>query len=130
MFARLSSVAVLALLIGHTTAARAADCPRGAVCGRIAVPLDHAGAVPGTLSIAYARVPATEARRGTLVILAGGPGQASIPLEPSVAHILGDVREHYDFVFIDQRATGDSGAVSCPDTSTAKQVQGCAARLG
>ena len=40
------------------------------------VPLDHTGATAGTLPLTYAKVPATGTRTGTIVLLAGGPGQS------------------------------------------------------
>ena len=44
--------AVLAL----TPAAASAACPEGAQCATLTVPLDHSGATPGTLSLAYAKL--------------------------------------------------------------------------
>src|SRR4051794_28009212 len=54
---------------------------RGAQCGTLAVPLDHRAPVEQggeTLTLNYARFPARGARRGTVVLLSGGPGQAAI----------------------------------------------------
>src|SRR4051794_15784379 len=81
--------------------ARAADCPSGATCARVTVPLDHSGATPGTLDVAYAKLPATGARAGTLVFLAGGPGQAGVPLTNAFASLLKPLRSRYDIVAVD-----------------------------
>ena len=109
------SCAVLAL----TPAAADAACPKGAQCGTVTVPLDHSGATPGTLSLAYAKVPATRARVGTIVFLSGGPGQAAIPLTKDIADLLGPLSTDYDLVTVDQRGTGESGAVvTLPDGAT------------
>jgi pimeloyl-ACP methyl ester carboxylesterase len=119
------SFAVLAL----TPCAADAACPRLARCSTLTVPLDHSGATPGTLSIAYATVPATGARNGTIVFLSGGPGQAAIPLTASVAEVLRPLRSSYDLVTVDQRGTGGSGAVDC-SVGGVDDVAGCAAKLG
>jgi len=119
-------VVLFALIFAVLGGTAEAACPRGAQCGTVTVPLDHAGVTAGTLPIAYARVPATGTRSGTIVFLAGGPGQAALPLTDSVAVILRPLRATHDLVLLDQRGTGDSGAVDCFTDSLAE----CAARLG
>ncbi len=112
-------------------AAALAPCPKAATCNSFTVPLDHSGAVAGQLTERYAQVPATGTRTGTLVLLSGGPGQAAIPLTESFVGILGPLREHYDFVFPDQRGTGDSGAVECHYLDGELENAGlCAGRTG
>src|SRR3954470_24723624 len=110
-------------------AASAAGCPAGAVCGRVTVPLDHAGRTPGTLELAYARLPATGTRSGTLVLLTGGPGQSAVPLTTGFAKLIAPLRASYDIVAVDQRGTGASGAVECKFESDA-DVDDCATKLG
>src|SRR4051794_7948450 len=87
---------VFAVRLGE---AQARACPVGAVCGRISVPIDHRGRVTGTLSLAYSRLPATQRRRGTVVLLPGGPGQAAIPLTGDIARILRALRATQDLLF-------------------------------
>src|SRR3954454_6793238 len=101
------------LLLVPAPARAAGGCPKGATCGRVTVPLDHTGVTPGTLSIAYSRVPATGTRAGTLVLLSGGPGQDAIVFTASFSALLKELRPSYDIVFVDQRGTGNSGAVEC-----------------
>src|SRR3954470_15521520 len=110
-------------------AASAAGCPAGAVCGRVTVPLDHAGRTPGTLDLAYAKLPATGTRSGTLVLLTGGPGQSAVPLTTDFAKVIAPLRASYDIVAVDQRGTGASGAVDCKFASDA-DIVGCATKLG
>src|SRR3954453_22927600 len=105
---RVALVCVLLSLVGASPAL-AQGCPSGARCGRVTVPLDHSGRVPGTLPLAYATLPATGTRTGTLVFLSGGPGQAAIPLLDDFAKLLGPLRSSYDVVAVDQRGTGASG---------------------
>ncbi len=119
------AAATLAVIASGASAA----CPRGAECGRVTVPLDHSGATPGTLSLAYAKVRATDPATGTLVLLSGGPGQSAIPLTSTVTSLLEPLRDTYDLVMVDQRGTGSSGAVNCPLERRA-DVAACAARLG
>jgi pimeloyl-ACP methyl ester carboxylesterase len=111
------------------SAASAAECPEGAQCATISVPLDHSGATPGTLPLAYAKLPATGARTGTLVFLSGGPGQAAVPLTRSFAALVKPLRASYDIVAVDQRGTGGSGAVDCT-FDRLEDIAPCAAKLG
>jgi pimeloyl-ACP methyl ester carboxylesterase len=124
---------LIALLAAGAAAAppsgASAACPELAQCARVTVPLDHTGATAGTLSLAYARVPANDSRTGTLVLLSGGPGQAAIPLTEPIAALFKRIRTNYDIVTVDQRGTGDSGAVSCKVTGS-DAVEACAAKLG
>ena len=92
----------------------------------LTVPLDHTGATPGTLKLAYTRVPATGTRTGTLVFLAGGPGQEAIPFTGLFSRLMQGARRHDDIVFIDQRGTGRSEALPCAFARLAE----CGERLG
>ena len=143
--------ALLALAPGAQAQSTAGDCTdrdlRGAECGRLSVPLDHATTAPDAqrLALSYVRYPAREARRGTIVFLAGGPGQAATPLAPQVARgPLRALRARYDMVFVDQRGTGASSPLRCstaprgrlriPADATPEQaaaaVRRCADELG
>jgi pimeloyl-ACP methyl ester carboxylesterase len=78
------------------------------------VPLDHSGRVPGTIGLKVAvqrRVPAS---RPVLVALSGGPGQSSVSAADSFAYSLAPALKRYRLVVLDQRGTGQSGALSCP----------------
>ncbi len=102
-------------------------------CATLVVPLDRADPAKGTLRLHVERLPARTTRRGTIVLLAGGPGQAGTPVSPEdpvAAAIPG-----WDFVMFDQRGTG-KGALRCTaldsrtSTETAKAVGRCAAQVG
>jgi pimeloyl-ACP methyl ester carboxylesterase len=122
--------AIVAILLVATFASTAsAHCPKGATCGRVTVPLDHSGATPGTLSIAYAKLPAASFSDGTLVLIAGGPGQPAIPLTTRFADLLSTRLASYDIVAVDQRGSGGSSAVSCT-VETRADVTRCATELG
>jgi pimeloyl-ACP methyl ester carboxylesterase len=121
LHASVSRVPLLALaaFLAVAPAAQAAKrkpCPGqpGFACATLSVPLDHAGRVPGTISIKYAvqrRVPAT---RPVLVALSGGPGQSSVNAAESFELSLEPALKHYRLAVLDQRGTGGSGALSCP----------------
>jgi pimeloyl-ACP methyl ester carboxylesterase len=128
----LTAALLLLLLIPAAPARAAAKCPRGAQCGKVTVPLDRSGQTPGTLGLAYARFAATGTRTGTLVVLSGGPGEAAIPLVKAVAPIFKGLRGAYDIVYVDQRGTGQSGAVDCLTGKVApdRLAPACAKALG
>src|SRR4051794_31216086 len=85
--ALLSAVAALTVLSGVTAATAGAAIPwaacptAGYQCAHVDVPLSRSGAVPGTVSLAVSRVQAASNPSNVAVVpLAGGPGQAALPL--------------------------------------------------
>ncbi|MBE2319750.1 alpha/beta hydrolase [Solirubrobacter sp. CPCC 204708] len=132
MPSRVAKIAVLALgalALAPATVASAQECPEDAQCAKVTVPLDHKGGTPGTLDLAYAKLPATGTRAGTLVLLSGGPGQAALPILNDFAELLEPLRSTYDIVAVDQRGTGGSGAVDC-EIDKSEDVAACATQLG
>ena len=117
----------LALLALSAAPAAAATCPKPARCATITVPLDHTGATPGTLPLAYALLPATGPRTGTIVILTGGPGEPAVVFTEDIGRELAPLRHTYDIVLVDQRGTGGSGEVECDLLEFAGD---CAKKLG
>ncbi len=105
------------------------------LCGQVAVPLDRSGAVPGAIDL---RVRVLEPAHGTpsatIVALAGGPGQAAVPLLGGFEQTLAPVLRTRQLVVFDQRGTGGSGRISCSslaregDAVTA--IADCASQLG
>ena len=108
----------------------------GFLCGSLDVPLDHSGAQPGTVTLQYGVLPAGPTPSQTAIVgLAGGPGQAALPLASSFASDLGAFTSTNDLIVYDQRGTGSSGALSCSafgDTgaTSASSVRQCADELG
>ena len=129
-FAVLATLAALAAVAPAAPAAAAERCPHGAQCAKLTVPLDHTGATPGTLTLAYARIPASGTRTGTLVALTGGPGQPGIPFADQLATELISVTDAYDLVVPDMRGTGDSSALDCRAVDTPAEVAACGNALG
>ena len=102
-------------------------------CGTLEVPLDHAAPGRGTLSLHVERLATRGSRRGVLVLLAGGPGQAGTPIapdDPVAAAIPG-----WDLVMLDQRGTG-RGALTCTaldgrdSDGSVDAIGRCAVQLG
>ncbi|MFI6940866.1 alpha/beta hydrolase [Streptomyces sp. NPDC050418] len=83
-------------------------------CSDLTVPLDRGGKQPGTLKLQVAAGNNTDAPRGVLLLLTGGPGQPGLPYYKSLAERLPEVVKQYRLVMIDQRGTGGT-AIDCPD---------------
>lgn len=126
----IAALLVLAAFAAPAAATAATKCPEGARCGTLDVPVDHAGSVPGTYSIAYATLPATGPRAGTIFFLAGGPGEAAIIYTEDLKTELAAIRATHDIVLVDQRGTGRSDNVECGGSSAAGAIRDCAKELG
>ena len=113
-------------------------CPgsRVVLCARVTVPLDRSGAVPGTVRLLVARVKGRPRKRGVLLALAGGPGQASTPILEGFAEATRPALREHELVVFDQRGTGASGLLRCPSVERPfvrdlpAAGAACAARLG
>jgi pimeloyl-ACP methyl ester carboxylesterase len=117
-------------------AAAGSDAPTtGYQCARVDVPLDRSGATPGTVGLAVSRVAAaSNPGKVAVVPLAGGPGQAALPLAQSFARFLTPALSTRDLLIYDQRGTGSSGRLNCQSLSsrsTVVKISGaCANELG
>ena len=145
-------VAAALLVIAAATPAGASaatfkPCDRDSVvlCGKVNVPLDRSGQVPGTIDIyaerARARdLPAKAAGgtpRGAIFALAGGPGQPATQFTSDFIFAFGSKRLGRDVVTFDQRGTGKSQLLRCPELERvvllsryADAAERCAQRLG
>jgi pimeloyl-ACP methyl ester carboxylesterase len=122
---------------------QAHPCPgiTGFTCSTLTVPLDHFGHVRGTLRLQVAAADNTDAPRGVLLLLTGGPGQPGVPFVTRLAARLAPVLHAYRLVMFDQRGTGQLGAINCPALQaavgssdvavpTAAAVRACAQTIG
>jgi len=110
------------------------------LCGRLGVPLDRTGTVPGQISLSVRLVRAAGRSRGTVLFLAGGPGEGVTGLAPFLGDRrtspLGSVLNNHDLLLLDQRGTGGSGLLRCPlveltEAEDARpEIAACAQRLG
>jgi pimeloyl-ACP methyl ester carboxylesterase len=106
-------------------------------CSSLPVALDRAGTVPGTISLSVERRLAGAApSRDAVVALAGGPGQAALPLSEFIAESIAPALGSRDLLVFDQRGTGASDPLSCPvfevfSTRPASEIfEQCATQLG
>jgi pimeloyl-ACP methyl ester carboxylesterase len=105
-------------------------------CARLRVPLDRSGTVPGTIRLSIERVRAERRRRGAVFALAGGPGQGASSLTESFNRDTGGTLGRRDLIVVDQRGTGRSGVLDCPDLERPSdepidvRTARCAQRLG
>ena len=107
----------------------------GFQCSSLTVPLDGSGTVPGTVILQTSRVVAASNPTNTAVVgLAGGPGQAALPLREDFATVMKSAIATRDLLIFDQRGTGESGSLQCLSIRSAitllKAVTGCANELG
>jgi pimeloyl-ACP methyl ester carboxylesterase len=118
-----------ALALGAGGSALASDSPSlspcdlnagpGFRCGRITVPAVRADPSLGDQSIFFAVLPRERAAKppvGTIVAVEGGPGYASTNYDSAKSYraVFGPLLRRRDLVLIDQRGTGHSQAVDCP----------------
>ncbi len=115
---------LLSLVLAATQAPAAqaltfAPCPAstatGFTCATLAVALNRGATVPGTLALNVERLQAAGAPAHTAVVgLAGGPGQAALPLAEDMAKQMAPALGARDLLVFDQRGTGSSGPLACP----------------
>ena len=69
-----------------------------------------------TINIHYVVVPAMARRKlpDPVFLLAGGPGQSAIGAAPSLLPLFTRLNNRRDIVFVDQRGTGRSAPLACP----------------
>lgn len=133
-------MATVVLLAPAAADAATRPCPdvEGFSCTRITVPLDRTGTVPGTISIRFATETGRAPKKKALLALTGGPGQPAVLFGPSYASGFAGVLDDHMLVVLDQRGTGGSHALSCPEIQGIdalepifpQDVAGCAERLG
>lgn len=76
------------------------------------------------IDIRVARVPARgrTSEPDPLVFFAGGPGQAATESWPMLAYPLRKVGENRDILLVDQRGTGESNPLKCPEIELEKAL--------
>ena len=105
-------------------------------CATLDVPLDRTGTTPGTVPLHYAIQ--RQGPKKVLIALSGGPGQSAVSSASSFAISLDPALRRYRLAVLDQRGTGNSGVLSCPnlqrlrslDAYTPQGVANCANRIG
>jgi pimeloyl-ACP methyl ester carboxylesterase len=133
----LSCAALLAPAAAHGAAIDYSPCPSriGFQCGTLAVPVDRGGSVPGTISLGVTRaVASSNPDHRALLALAGGPGQAAIPLAEDFAKAMSAGLADRDLLVYDQRGTGISNPLTCAALTGSGSIltaaRRCAEQLG
>jgi pimeloyl-ACP methyl ester carboxylesterase len=94
----------------------------------VAVPLDRTAAVPGTISLSVARkLTGPSASHDAVLALAGGPGQAALPLSKFIAEAIAPALATRDLIVFDQRGTGRSDPLNCPIFGDLRALEGVSA---
>jgi pimeloyl-ACP methyl ester carboxylesterase len=115
------------------------SCPQGGgfECATLPVPLDRSGATIGAISLSVERkLAGANPSRDAVLALAGGPGQAALPLASFIAKAIAPALASRDLLVFDQRGTGASDPLSCTAFETlslesaAEMFGECAAELG
>ncbi len=92
------------------------DGPAGQECAHLPVPVDHRDPDGPHLTLAVSRLRAEnpEARRGTLLVIPGGPGGSGVRrLTQKGEALRRELGDTYDIVGLDPRGTGGSTRANC-----------------
>ena len=86
-------------------------------CTTLRVPEDRAHPAGRQIDLAIAWVPSKSKQplADPVLMLAGGPGQSALEAFPMVAGTFGDVLRRRHVILVDQRGTGGSNALECPE---------------
>ena len=109
----------------------------GAYCGDLERALDPSGAVLGQISVHFEWYPHTRTGKslGTLVATEGGPGFPATLSREDYLTLFRPLMSQRDVLIMDNRGTGQSGAIDCHELQTAEtwsvaSVAGCGESLG
>ena len=94
-------------------------CPHvsHARCGTLKVPLDRTHPGKGSIGIRVEMHPRRNQSLpllGTIVAVQGGPGYATRSYRDSYLELFHPLMGRYRLLMVDNRGTGDSGAIDCP----------------
>jgi pimeloyl-ACP methyl ester carboxylesterase len=102
-----------------TLAAAGSPATVAAFCGGLTVPEDRARPGGRRIELAVALVPsrARQPRPDPVFMLAGGPGQSAREAYPSAAGAFREILRERHVVLVDQRGTGGSHPLDCPEAA-------------
>jgi pimeloyl-ACP methyl ester carboxylesterase len=86
-------------------------------CGSLTVPLDRSEPSAGTIRLHFRVLPREvpqDSSAGTIVVVAGGPGQSSVEQYRWARFAFHSFLANHDLLLVDNRGTGASGAIDCP----------------
>ncbi len=99
----------------------------GVLCRTVSVPLDYENGTPGRVRLFVTKREPTGASKGTILLLAGGPGEPSAQTFTLTSKLWRSLFPGYTVAAYDNRGTGASQALRCSPAATAG---GCARKLG
>ncbi len=90
-----------------------------AQCGELTVAEDPTKPTGRQIRLRFARIAAINSRKkpDPLFVLAGGPGMAATTFYAMVAPVFVRIHRDRDIVLLDQRGTGKSNPLDCPDNA-------------
>jgi pimeloyl-ACP methyl ester carboxylesterase len=108
-----------AIVVGSLELAPCTNVP--AYCGTLDRPLDPTGSVAGRIGIhfEYYPHPAAGKSQGLMVATEGGPGYPATLSRDEYLALFAPLRRNRDVLIMDNRGTGQSGAVDCRALQTA-----------
>ncbi|MDT9001620.1 alpha/beta fold hydrolase [Paucibacter sp. APW11] len=120
------AAAAAATVPASTTPCRIDGVPTELQCGVLKRALDPARPQGTQIDVHYVIAPAMARNKqpDPVLVLAGGPGQSAISLAGSVLPRLSRLNNRRDIVLIDQRGTGKSAPLMCPDESKLPLAEG------
>jgi len=88
-------------------------------CGQLQRPLNPAEPNGKQIDLHFIVLPAQDKNKAPdpIFLLAGGPGQSAISVASWMQALFEKLQRRHDLVFVDQRGTGKSAPLSCPETS-------------
>jgi pimeloyl-ACP methyl ester carboxylesterase len=102
-----------------------------AFCGHVVRRWEPGNPSAGTIRVGFAFVPARDDSRpdlGTYVPHEGGPGYSTTGTGASYAAMYGPLLRRHNLLLVDQRGTGRSEPIDCPDLQNLKIAYSVAAR--
>ena len=107
-------------------------------CGSLMLPFERADPSLGRIRIAFAVRPrndTSEPAESPIIAIEGGPGYGSIGSAKGYIRLFGSLLDHRDLILVDERGTGDSKPLDCPDLQSGRApnelgLAECARRLG
>lgn len=107
-----------------TKPCRIPDFPQEVQCGQIQRPLDPAQPDGKKIDVHFVVVPSQDKNKlsDAVFVLAGGPGQSAINVAAWGQLVLGRLNRRRDLVFVDQRGTGRSAPLRCPELENGSEL--------
>lgn len=117
----LSLLATGASAQAATSACRLPEFAQEVQCGKIQRPLNPAQPDGKKIDVHYVVLPSQDRNKlqDAVFLLAGGPGQSAINVASWGQAILSRLNRRRDLVFVDQRGTGRSAPLHCPELENA-----------